>query len=201
MFPQVDLSQYIVQLAISSAIFVKKSSIPDRITDVTETVVEFTTIMDQHYAIKEKVKRIGHVFVDIWVGLVSTFVAAILQAMIAYHNTPGNNPMEKKMLEIDSRVKSTVHNDACLVTFCVGGMTFTTQLKHLVSRKRTLLGRLVFNRKSVESTVFIDRDGQHFRHILNHLRGIVGIHDRSRHCVPYQKHRCIGRLILGGEIL
>jgi hypothetical protein len=173
MFSNMDFSAYMIQFAISSAIFVKQTSIPDRLSQVTETAVEFTSIMEQHYAIKEKVKSAGYVFVNVFVGLVTTLVAAILQAMIAYHNTPGINQPKKIMVEIDSRVNSTIHDNALLVTFCVGGLTYTTQLEHLVSRKRSLLGRLVFNRKHINSTIFIDRDGQHFRHILNHLRGTI----------------------------
>jgi hypothetical protein len=73
--------------------------------------------MEQHYAIKEKVKSAGYVFENVFVGFVTTLVAAILQAMIAYHNTPGINQPKKRMVEIDSRVNSTIHDNALLVTF------------------------------------------------------------------------------------
>jgi hypothetical protein len=63
-------------------VFVKQSSIPDRVTKVTEKLVVAGSLLDQHYAIKEKVKQIGHVFVNAFVALISTFIAALLQAMV-----------------------------------------------------------------------------------------------------------------------
>ncbi|KAJ3312178.1 hypothetical protein HDV04_003311 [Boothiomyces sp. JEL0838] len=173
-FTNFDVSSFIINFAINSAVFLKSTQVPDILTDLTANAIEFGSVMDQHYAIKEKVKQIGHAFVTALVAVFSTFITAILQAMIAYHNAPGVGREERKMIAAESRVSAYINNDDCLVTFSVGGQTFTTQLQHLMSRKRTYLGRLVFNRKN-NSAVFIDRDGTHFRHILNHLRGADSI--------------------------
>jgi hypothetical protein len=81
-FSRLDFSQYIIQFAVSSAVYLKQSTIPDRITDMTENIVEFTSVMDQHYAIKQKVKQVGHVFVNAFVSLWTTMIAALLQAMV-----------------------------------------------------------------------------------------------------------------------
>ncbi|KAJ3273791.1 BTB (POZ) domain-containing protein [Terramyces sp. JEL0728] len=171
-FTNFDVSSFIINFAINSAVFLKSTQVPDILTDLTANAIEFGSVMDQHYAIKEKVKQIGHAFVTALVAVFSTFITAILQAMIAYHNAPGVGREERKMIAAESRVSAYINNDDCLVTFSVGGQSFTTQLQHLMSRKRTYLGRLVFNRKN-NSAVFIDRDGTHFRHILNHLRGTI----------------------------
>jgi hypothetical protein len=127
--------------------------------------------MEQHYAIKAKVKQVGHVFVNAFVTLFSTLIAALLQSMIAYHNTPSIAHNKRKQIENEKAVLVDFHDDFLLVTFCIGGNSFTTQLSHIVPRKKSLLGRLVFQRKSFDTAVFIDRDGTHFRHILNFLRG------------------------------
>jgi hypothetical protein len=52
---------------------------------MTENIVEFTSVMDQHYAIKQKVKQVGHVFVNAFVSLWTTMIAALLQAMVSQY--------------------------------------------------------------------------------------------------------------------
>ncbi|KAI8895743.1 hypothetical protein BC833DRAFT_600173 [Globomyces pollinis-pini] len=170
-----DLASYIVAASVNSAVFIKGTSVPDVITDLTENALELGSVMEQHYAIKRKVKKAGHLVVNVIIAILSTFITALLQAMIAYHNAPavGIDRNERKLIEIEHNVTESINYNDCLVTFCVGGINFTTKLEHLVKRKRTAIGRLVFNRKNLNEPVFVDRDGTHFRHIINHLRGIA----------------------------
>ncbi|KAJ3372776.1 BTB (POZ) domain-containing protein [Kappamyces sp. JEL0680] len=169
-----DLSGYIIKMA--------GTSIPDRITDMTENVMEATSVMEQHYAIKQKVKVIGHAFVTAIINVCTTcksswphasVIAAFLQFLIAYHNAPGLSRGERNAVEMEGRLKTQIMADDELVTFSVGGNTFTTQLLHLLPRKNSKLGLYVFGRRNLDDVVFIDRDGTYFRHVLNHLRGTV----------------------------
>ncbi|KAJ3303598.1 hypothetical protein HDV03_003675 [Kappamyces sp. JEL0829] len=166
-----DLSGYIIKMAVNSAVYLKGTSIPDRITDMTENVMEATSVMEQHYAIKQKVKVIGHAFVTAIINVCTTFIAAFLQFLIAYHNAPGLSRGERNAVEMEGRLKTQIMADDELVTFSVGGNTFTTQLLHLLPRKNSKLGLYVFGRRNLDDVVFIDRDGTYFRHVLNHLRG------------------------------
>ena len=127
--------------------------------------------MEQHYAIKRRIKTLGHVFISSIINVVTTFLAAILQFIIAYHNAPGRMENEQNRLYLHGRTRPTILDDSELVTFSVGGQSFTTRLQHLLSRKRSLLGRLALSRKSITEPVFVDRDPTHFRHIVNFLRG------------------------------
>jgi hypothetical protein len=49
---------------------------------MTENIVEFSSVMEQHYAIKARVKQVGHIFVNAFVSLWTTMIAALLQAMV-----------------------------------------------------------------------------------------------------------------------
>jgi hypothetical protein len=139
---------------------------------MTENVIHATSVIDQHYAIKAKVKVAGHAFVTAIINVFTTFIAAFLQFLIAYHNAPGIGRKERKELGLETTLTARILEDDELVTFCVGGKMFTTQLVHIISRKSTTLGVYVFGRRNFHDTAFIDRDGTHFRHIVNYLRGI-----------------------------
>jgi hypothetical protein len=61
-----------------------------------------------------------------------------------------------------------------IVNLNVGGVRFTTQLKTLTRFTDTVIGGMFSGRhalsKGEDGYFFIDRDGTHFRHILNFLR-------------------------------
>ena len=179
-FEEIDVSAFIIQCAVRSAIFLKSTSIPEKITNTVETVVEFSSVMEQHYAIKAKVKEIGHVFVSALINIVTTLIAATLQFIIAYHNAPGKSDgrreeMEKLYQYSSGRTRPEMVANSTLITFSVGGQFFTTNLEHVLSRKRTVLGKKAINRKSLSDPVFLDRDPTHFRHIVNFIRGASSI--------------------------
>jgi hypothetical protein len=180
-FDEIDVSAFIIQCAVRSAIFLKSTSIPEKLTDTVETVVEFSSVMEQHYAIKAKVKEIGHMFVSALINIVTTLIAATLQFIIAYHNAPGKSDgrreeMEKLYQYSSGRTRpEMVDTNSTLITFSVGGQFFTTKLEHVLSRKRTVLGKKAINRKSLSDPVFLDRDPTHFRHIVNFIRGASSI--------------------------
>ena len=61
-----------------------------------------------------------------------------------------------------------------IVRLSVGGVQFTTSLDTLLSQKDSMLAAMFSGRHNVEKDeegrYFIDRDGTHFRYILNFLR-------------------------------
>ncbi|KAL6063038.1 BTB/POZ domain-containing protein kctd14 [Balamuthia mandrillaris] len=68
-----------------------------------------------------------------------------------------------------------------VVKLNVGGQLFLTTLDTLQSDKDSELAALTdpsnSNRVMVDGAIFVDRDGTHFRHILNFLRsGVLNIH-------------------------
>ena len=161
--------------------------------------------MDQHYAIKQKVKVLGHAFVSAIVNVVTTFIAAFLQFIIAYHNAPGIKEDQRKKVKPRSSILA-LDKDA-KVTLSIGGILYTTQLTNLISIRDTKLGTLLFStppsKTGFDDPIFIDRDGTHFRHVLNHLRGCDSIShvsdpqildDLMEECTFYQLYQLIDRL-------
>jgi len=58
----------------------------------------------------------------------------------------------------------------------VGGQFFVTTIETLTVDKNSLFPKLLEKPVKVDDAVFIDRDGTHFRHILNFLRsGVLNI--------------------------
>ena len=164
-----DLSEMIIKMAISSAIYLKQTSIPAKLTDLTERTVKVGSVMEEHLQLKRKIKIVGHAFVSAIINVVTTFIAAILQFIIAYHNAPG---LRRNRAMAEERMITTNLDDReDLVSFCVGGSNFTTQMQWIMRNQESTLARLVLSRDNPNETVFIDRDGTHFRHILNHFRG------------------------------
>ena len=76
--------------------------------------------------------------------------------------------------EEKKRIAST-HNFDLTITLNVGGQTFTTTTTTLTNYPDTMLGAMFSGRHALiqdkNGTYFIDRDGTHFREILNFLRG------------------------------
>lgn len=64
-----------------------------------------------------------------------------------------------------------------IVILNVGGIKFTTSLKTLQAEPESMLGVMFSGRhplvKQEDGSIFIDRDGTHFRIILNYLRGNI----------------------------
>ena len=64
-----------------------------------------------------------------------------------------------------------------IVILNVGGIKFTTSLKTFQAEPKSLLGVMFSGRhplvKQEDGSIFIDRDGTHFRIILNYLRGNI----------------------------
>ena len=64
-----------------------------------------------------------------------------------------------------------------IVTLNVGGKKFTTSLQTLRAEPESMLGVMFSGRhpcrKQDDGSIFIDRDGTHFRIILNYLRGSI----------------------------
>jgi hypothetical protein len=61
----------------------------------------------------------------------------------------------------------------------IGGESFTTSVETLKSEKDTMLAAMFSGRFELvpddSGSFFIDRDGTHFRHILNYLRGCLNV--------------------------
>ncbi|KAJ3044716.1 BTB/POZ domain-containing protein kctd21 [Rhizophlyctis rosea] len=77
---------------------------------------------------------------------------------------------------LDDRAVSPSSQDAATqtVTFSVGGHKFTTTLETVRANPNSRLAQMFDSGGNVDGNgeVFIDRDGTHFRHILNLLRGV-----------------------------
>jgi BTB/POZ domain len=140
--------------------------------------------------LKRKIKIVGHAFVTAIVNVCTTFIAAILQFIIAYHNAPGLGRDRGEARSV------TMTNHSGLVTFCVGGLVFTTQLKCILDNSDNTLARLVLMRDDPNEQVFIDRDGTHFRHIVNHFRGFSpqNLISRSGYGDAHKRWASISRL-------
>jgi hypothetical protein len=79
----------------------------------------------------------------------------------------------KTMAEDDRTSTPTVKfNDGPTVMFNVGGKAYETSLALFLKHEDTALGRLVSDRRQVDPTmpIFIDRDGDTFRFVLDYLR-------------------------------
>jgi hypothetical protein len=81
----------------------------------------------------------------------------------------------KRMMEIQKMQSS-------IIELNVGGSKFTTSLPTLTAIPNTMLwsmfcGRRKMKPRKEDGAFFIDRDGTHFRHILNCLRHVESIKD------------------------
>lgn len=152
-----DLSTYLISYAIGTAVYLKSTSIPDRITNVAANVLEVGSVLDQHYAIKSKVKDVSAAAVSAIISIFATLVTAILQFLIAFNNAPG---------------KGRILEDDRVVNLSIGGERFTSRFDNFAKYRDSTLYRLVENSNG---DVFIDRDGKDFRHVLNYIRGIDSI--------------------------
>jgi hypothetical protein len=76
-----------------------------------------------------------------------------------------------------------------IITLNVGGSIFSTTLQTLLSDPDSMLARMFANYPDIGLTrddagkIFIDRDGTHFRYILNYLR------DGDRAFLPTDRYR------------
>ena len=80
----------------------------------------------------------------------------------------------QKENEIVENLKSKQHEKIILN---IGGNKFTTSRETLCKDKNSMLCSMFCGRHNIikdsDNSVFIDRDGTHFRHILNYLRGNI----------------------------
>ena len=83
--------------------------------------------------------------------------------------------------------KAKLHRfDDCKIVLDVGGTCFSTSCSTLTKYPESMLGIMFSGRHDIEAmkcsdgSFFIDRDGTHFRHILNYLRDGA----KAIHCFP-----------------
>jgi BTB/POZ domain len=119
---------------------------------------------------------------------------------------------EEKRKEASSAANNRANDDACkvsddddaswqaavsrIVELTVGGVHFTTTLATLRSVPDSMLARMFSERfrqcnwaRQINGRYFIDRDGAHFRHVLNFLRNGGGL-ETGRFCVPDDVGAC-----------
>ena len=106
-------------------------------------------------------------------GIVSRLAAKCTEDMSAPEgDADSGGGLSGRVLDNDGERESNKSGD--LVRLNVGGQTFCTTLATL-SAEETMLSAMFSGRFDVRTdangAVFIDRDGTHFRHILNYLRG------------------------------
>lgn len=81
---------------------------------------------------------------------------------------------EKDNWEIEKTAIASSHNFDARIKLDIGGANFTTKLTTLTRFPDTMIGAMFSGRHQIftdeSGNIFIDRDGTHFRHILNFLR-------------------------------
>ena len=81
---------------------------------------------------------------------------------------------EKQQWDIEKQVIANTHTFESRIKLDVGGCTFTTTITTLTRFPDSMIGALFSGRHNLTTDesgyYFIDRDGTHFRHILNYLR-------------------------------
>lgn len=83
---------------------------------------------------------------------------------------------ERSKLEAEKKYMRNIYDTQCShIKLDVGGLIYSTSLSTLTRDKSSMLAVMFSGRhklvQSKENTYFIDRDGTHFRYILNYLRG------------------------------
>ena len=81
---------------------------------------------------------------------------------------------EKQQWDLEKQTIASTHTFESLINLNVGGSKFTTTATTLTRFPDTMLGAMFSGRHKLTADAsghyFIDRDGTHFRHILNYLR-------------------------------
>jgi len=81
---------------------------------------------------------------------------------------------EKQQWDLEKQAIASTHTFEPLINLNVGGSKFTTTATTLTRFPDTMLGAMFSGRHKLTADAsghyFIDRDGTHFRHILNYLR-------------------------------
>lgn len=81
---------------------------------------------------------------------------------------------EKQQWDIEKQVIANTHTFESRIKLDVGGCKFTTTLTTLTRFPDSMIGTMFSGRHNLTTDesgyYFIDRDGTHFRHILNYLR-------------------------------
>ena len=81
---------------------------------------------------------------------------------------------EKQKWDIEKQVIANTHTFESRIKLDVGGCTFTTTITTLTRFPDSMVGTMFSGRHNLTTYesgyYFIDRDGTHFRHILNYLR-------------------------------
>ncbi|KAJ3048586.1 hypothetical protein HK097_010401 [Rhizophlyctis rosea] len=213
-------SQTIINLAVSCAVLVKQSPIPDVVSNGIDVLMSIVKDLDSNYSMKIKAIALIEFMIKAMLYVATVIVTALIKSVVAYRQAPkyqSPNITEIKPTPIASSVPTTpqltpalttpprqpgpdrstsplrrmrsfldfsqpppasppppaYQNPAQPVTLCVGGQKFTTTLATLRTVPDSGIAKLVeMKLDGGESEVFVDRDGTHFRHILNLLRGV-----------------------------
>ncbi|TPX51870.1 hypothetical protein SeMB42_g00510 [Synchytrium endobioticum] len=199
--PLTLLSQAVIQLFVTFAVLLKQSPIPDGIVHLTELTANAWVSLNKEYALQKKLLIMMEVIMRIQIFLVSVLLTAILRGLVAFQKTRGYQElMEEKTTSSSSfpsmsNIKpalsplsptsaNTVHIPLPsipedVVTVSVGGVRVSTTWGTLTSENSVFNGvgsngggTCVKGIWWRDGLFFVDRDGCHFRHILNHMRGI-----------------------------
>jgi hypothetical protein len=87
-----------------------------------------------------------------------------------------SNLQRLTMERLQDWMHGSSRSEAHIIKLNVGGHLFVSTLETLTADKSSRLAKIVEKPIMLDGAVFIDRDGTHFRHILNFLRsGVLNI--------------------------
>ena len=101
-------------------------------------------------------------------------LAALVAGKLTLETEKSNWEEEKLLMKNTQKFESIIHLN-------IGAMKYSTSLSTVTSQPESMLGAMFSGRHTLTTADdyhFIDRDGHHFRHILNFLRDpsyVVGI--------------------------
>lgn len=165
--PPISISQAFIRSSIQTAALIKKSTIPEKAVHFIDTTVELGYLLEAKYGLMTRIKDVAMSGITFWINCFSVIMIAVMQSIITYHNTPGR--------AYSPEIVAIPNSGQILIA--VGGQQYATDYSCIFHYPNSHLARLVM--KSRASSLFIDRDPTHFRHILNYLRGCDSLSHQS----------------------
>ncbi|KAL5038933.1 hypothetical protein BDEG_26998 [Batrachochytrium dendrobatidis JEL423] len=165
-----DLVATVNNIAARSALYLSKSSISYHTSGFFRLIRLQLDYIDEQVQLYSKIWTVVKVIMSLLINWAFIVLYGMVRFAIIYHRSSQNLKQNdkyynKKPETVYAEQKSNAAKE--VITIWVGGIMFQTKKETLAAAKGSVLSLWTRN-----ETIFIDRDGRHFYHILNHLRGV-----------------------------